>query len=105
MESPSDFAQALFDLGASICSPTSPACALCPWMEGCGGAAAWDRGGTAAAGGEEEAADLRHGVHFWLTDRAGNVLLRRRPASGLAGRDGRVAGNRVGARRGRKRRR
>ena len=26
-----DFAQALFDLGATICTPTAPACALCPW--------------------------------------------------------------------------
>jgi A/G-specific adenine glycosylase len=28
---------------------------------------------------------LRHGVHFWLSDTVGNVLLRRRPASGLLG--------------------
>ena len=33
---PSDFVQALFDLGASICSPSSPGCAVCPWMEPCG---------------------------------------------------------------------
>jgi A/G-specific adenine glycosylase len=28
---PSDTAQALFDLGATLCTPTAPACALCPW--------------------------------------------------------------------------
>jgi A/G-specific adenine glycosylase len=28
---------------------------------------------------------VRYGVHFWLTDAEGNVLLRRRPASGLLG--------------------
>ena len=28
---------------------------------------------------------LRHGVHFWLTDPGGNVLLRRRPTEGLLG--------------------
>jgi A/G-specific adenine glycosylase len=28
---------------------------------------------------------MRHGVHFWLTDRFGNVLLRKRPAPGLLG--------------------
>lgn len=28
---------------------------------------------------------LRHGAHFWLTDTAGNVLLRRRPPHGLLG--------------------
>ena len=30
-----DFAQALMDLGATICTPKKPACALCPWMEPC----------------------------------------------------------------------
>ena len=30
-----DFAQALMDLGATICTPKKPACALCPWMEHC----------------------------------------------------------------------
>ena len=28
-----DFAQAFMDLGATICSPKRPACALCPWVE------------------------------------------------------------------------
>src|SRR5262245_58592750 len=27
-----DFAQAMMDLGATICTPKKPACALCPWM-------------------------------------------------------------------------
>ena len=30
-----DFAQALMDLGATICTPKKPACAVCPWNEGC----------------------------------------------------------------------
>src|SRR5262245_27814694 len=30
-----DFAQALMDLGATICTPKKPACALCPWMDAC----------------------------------------------------------------------
>src|SRR5581483_10121809 len=30
-----DFAQALMDLGATICSPKRPACALCPWSGAC----------------------------------------------------------------------
>ena len=33
----------------------------------------------------KRARPLRHGVHFWLTDRDGNVLLRRRPPNGLLG--------------------
>ncbi len=81
---PSDFAQALFDLGATLCTPTQPACALCPWMTGC----AARRQGIAAElprKAEKKARPLRHGAHFWLTDRAGNVLLRRRPPKGLLG--------------------
>src|SRR4029077_4026662 len=30
-----DFAQALMDLGATICTPRKPACALCPWNDAC----------------------------------------------------------------------
>src|SRR5205085_5485458 len=30
-----DFAQALMDLGATICSPRRPACVLCPWRAFC----------------------------------------------------------------------
>jgi A/G-specific adenine glycosylase len=81
---PSDFAQGLFDLGASVCSPTSPGCAVCPWMENCGAR----RLGIAAElprRAPKKQRPLRHGVHFWLADSAGNVLLRRRPASGLLG--------------------
>ncbi len=32
---PGDFAQAMMDLGATICTPKQPACALCPWNENC----------------------------------------------------------------------
>ena len=81
---PSDFAQALFDLGATICTPATPTCALCPWMTECAGR----RAGIAAElprRAERRVRPLRHGVHFWLIDDAGNVLLRRRAPSGLLG--------------------
>jgi A/G-specific adenine glycosylase len=83
-ERPSDFAQALFDLGATICTPARPTCALCPWMAGCAGR----RAGIAAELPRRAVVrerPLRHGVHFWLTDAEGNVLLRRRPPAGLLG--------------------
>lgn len=81
---PSDFAQALFDLGATICTPAAPACGLCPWMACCAGR----RAGIAAElprRTERRPRPTRHGVHFWLTDAEGCVLLRRRPESGLLG--------------------
>jgi A/G-specific adenine glycosylase len=81
---PSDFLQALFDLGATICTPATPTCASCPWMADCAGRQA----GIARdlpRRAEKRARPLRHGVHFWLTDAADNVLLRRRPPEGLLG--------------------
>ena len=81
---PGDFAQALFDLGATICTARNPACALCPWRGGC---EAQRRGIQAALPRKapKAARPLRHGAHFLLTDGAGDVLLRRRPPRGLLG--------------------
>jgi A/G-specific adenine glycosylase len=81
---PSDFAQALFDLGATTCTSTRPVCSICPWMQPCvarqsGIAAELPRKAPKAL------RPLRHGVHFWLTDSLGRVLLRRRPPKGLLG--------------------
>jgi len=84
MGRPSDFAQALFDLGATVCTPTAPACVVCPWRDDCAGRKA----GIAAAlprRAPKRERPLRMGAHFWVTDASGNVLLRRRPASGLLG--------------------
>ncbi len=81
---PSDFAQALFDLGASVCSPAAPGCGVCPWIAACearqlGIAAELPRKAP------KKRRPVRYGVHFWLTDAAGRVLLRSRPAKGLLG--------------------
>jgi len=81
---PADFTQALFDLGATICTPTTPACVLCPWQADCAGRAQ----GIAAQlprKAPKRARPVRHGAHFWLTDAEGRVLLRRRPPRGLLG--------------------
>ncbi len=81
---PSDFAQALFDLGATVCTPATPACGVCPWLAHCAGR----RLGVAASlprRAPKAVRPLRLGVHFWLTDDAGQVLLRRRPVRGLLG--------------------
>ena len=81
---PSDFTQALFDLGATICTPRAPACTLCPWRGHCSAQAQ----GIAAElprKSPKAARPLRHGAHFWLQDATGLVLLRRRPSTGLLG--------------------
>ncbi|QBL94238.1 hypothetical protein KSAC_20340 [Komagataeibacter saccharivorans] len=81
---PSDFAQALFDLGAGICTPRAPACALCPWRDACAG----NRQGIAATlprRAAKVARPVRYGVHFCMMDAAGGMLLVRRPEKGLLG--------------------
>lgn len=79
-----DFAQALFDLGAAICTPRSPACALCPWQTPC---VARRRGlaGALPRKAPKAARPVRFGAHFWLEDEAGSTLLVRRPPRGLLG--------------------
>lgn len=79
-----DFVQALFDLGATICTPRALACPTCPWRGGCAGRAA-GRAEALPARAAKPLRPERRGVHFWLTDAAGNVLLRTRPPTGLLG--------------------
>lgn len=81
---PGDFAQALMDLGATICTPKKPRCTLCPWRERCRANA---RGIAAALPRRmaKPAKPKRHGVAFWTVNEAGAVLLRRRPEKGLLG--------------------
>ena len=39
-ERPGDYAQAVMDLGATICTPRKPACMMCPWADWCDARAA-----------------------------------------------------------------
>lgn len=81
---PGDFAQALFDVGATICTPRSPACAICPWRADCRAAAL----GVAAELPRKTPKAARtalHGVHFAVVDATGRILLERRPETGLLG--------------------
>jgi A/G-specific adenine glycosylase len=81
---PGDFAQALFDLGATICTPRRPACALCPWREACAARRAGNQEELPRKSPKPER-PTRHGVHFALRDPAGRILVRRRPERGLLG--------------------
>ena len=81
---PGDYAQAVMDLGATICTPKSPACGICPWRAPC------------RARTEGTAADLprktpkkpkptRHGIVYIARSERGDWLLERRPDKGLLG--------------------
>ncbi|MGE0258700.1 MAG: A/G-specific adenine glycosylase [Alphaproteobacteria bacterium] len=79
-----DFAQAMMDLGATICAPRRPRCVLCPWRADC---AAARLGITEDLPAQQEKPErpTRYGIAFWLTRPDGAVLLRRRPERGLLG--------------------
>ena len=78
-----DYAQAMMDLGATICRPRKPDCAACPLAPDC----------AAFASGEPEAFPApkakrarphRHGLAWWI-ERDGAVWLVRRPERGMLG--------------------
>jgi A/G-specific adenine glycosylase len=79
-----DFAQAMMDLGATICTPKRPACALCPWMEGCAG---YGSGNPVMFPQRKEKREgsLRRGAAFVALREDGFLLVRTRPAKGLLG--------------------
>jgi A/G-specific adenine glycosylase len=79
-----DFAQGLMDLGATICTPKNPACALCPWSGVC---AARRRGDPEKFPRKpaKRQGDLRRGAAFVALRADGQVLLRTRPSKGLLG--------------------
>jgi A/G-specific adenine glycosylase len=79
-----DFAQALMDLGATLCSPTRPACALCPWNGVCVAHARGDQE-TFPRKTRKRAGRLRRGAAFVALRADGRVLLRQRPEKGLLG--------------------
>jgi A/G-specific adenine glycosylase len=78
-----DFAQAMMDLGATLCTPREPACGICPLFEVCEAR----RIGAPATYPRKLAKSVRprrHGNAYWL-QRGEQVLLVRRPAKGLLG--------------------
>lgn len=80
---PGDFAQAMMDLGATICRPKSPDCHRCPLADGC----------LARESGDPERFPApksrrirphRHGIAWWI-ERNRAIWLVRRPARGMLG--------------------
>ena len=70
------------DLGATICSPKRPACALCPWNEVCA-AHAQGREGEFPHKAAKKEGKLRRGAAFVAVRDDGFILLRTRPDKGL----------------------
>ena len=80
---PGDFAQAVMDLGATICTPRRPACAICPVVEPCGARARGTQE-TLPVKAPKAEKPLRVGAAFVAEHPGlGAVLLRRRPSKGL----------------------
>jgi A/G-specific adenine glycosylase len=81
---PGDFAQAMMDLGAMVCTPRNPLCGFCPLQDSCRGRAA----GLAEQLPRKTPRPqrpLRQGAAFFVRRRDGAVLVRTRPPKGLLG--------------------
>jgi A/G-specific adenine glycosylase len=78
-----DSAQALMDLGATICTPKRPACALCPLNQGCAVRLRGDQE-TFPRKAPKKAGTLRRGAAFVVT-RGDQLLVRTRAEKGLLG--------------------
>jgi A/G-specific adenine glycosylase len=79
-----DYAQAMMDLGATVCTPKSPRCVICPLIENC---QARQRGIAEDLPRRAPKADkpTRRGLAFVLARKDGAILLRKRPTNGLLG--------------------
>jgi A/G-specific adenine glycosylase len=81
---PGDFTQGMMDLGATICSPRSPACGTCPVMSRCAARAQGIAERLPRKAPKKER-PVRYGAAFLAIRHDGAVLLRRRPLKGLLG--------------------
>jgi A/G-specific adenine glycosylase len=81
---PGDHAQAVMDLGATICTPKSPACGICPWMEACAARAAGIQAELPRKAAKKPK-PVRHGIAYLARRTDGAWLLERRPEKGLLG--------------------
>ncbi|SBV34393.1 A/G-specific DNA-adenine glycosylase [uncultured Sphingopyxis sp.] len=80
---PGDFAQAMMDLGATVCTPRSPACAICPVTADCRARGRPDIERLPVKP-PKKAKPHRHGLAYWI-ERDGAIWLTRRPDKGMLG--------------------
>ncbi len=81
---PGDHAQAVMDLGATICTLKSPACGLCPWRGACAAHAAGVQVDLPARA-PKKPKPVRHGIAYLGRREDGAWLVERRPERGLLG--------------------
>jgi A/G-specific adenine glycosylase len=81
---PGDFAQAMMDLGATICTAKAPACVLCPFMRACAARLRGDPESFPRRAKKREGR-LRRGAAFVAIRADGSVLVRQRAPKGLLG--------------------
>lgn len=83
-ERPGDLAQALMDLGATVCIPKNPRCGLCPVKRNCE-ARKLEIANRLPLQSGKKARPQKFGHVYWVTNNKGQVLLERRPEKGLLG--------------------
>ncbi len=81
---PGDYAQAVMDLGATVCTRGSPHCGACPWQSRCRALALGCAAELPRRSPRRER-PVRRGIAFWITRADGAVLFERRPRTGLLG--------------------
>lgn len=79
---PGDFAQAMMDLGSSLCSPKKPACGLCPFTGHCQAETAGDMERYPVKAPKKEK-PTRRGAAFLIKRTDGAIWLEKRPPKGL----------------------
>ncbi len=79
-----DFAQAMMDLGATICTPKSPSCEDCPWTDDCAGRIKGIAASLPLKAIKQEV-PTRYGHVYWIENTKGDVLVRTRATKGLLG--------------------
>lgn len=83
-ERPGDYAQAVMDLGATICTPKNPACGICPWRSACAGRLAGTHVDLPKKT-PKKPKPIRRGIAYVVRRVDGAILLETRPEKGLLG--------------------
>ena len=81
---PGEYAQGLMDLGAAVCTPTSPKCGICPIKEFC---TSFDEGlqEQIPVKAKKAIKPIKYGTLYFVENEKGELLFERRPEKGLLG--------------------